>query len=243
MRGQPATIGGRHTVAEVEIGPRRMQPGIAALVRRERGPLSGPLRVGRRARLRRVDLPDAMELLDSLRPAAIGLSSEIGYRGGAAFLRMWQSSRPGRWAVIWTPGDRWFSLEVDGGYALDHFEEDTPDEGARQLLSKYVDVALAYVLGDLTRACRTISLRGGNGADRRWRSRTPFVASRRLQGGAQAVALTPHPQNRRASAEGSASGRSLASNAVRGDGCSRSQPGSRAHAARCRPRARRGGQH
>ncbi|MFD4958934.1 hypothetical protein [Microbacterium sp. NPDC058389] len=104
----------------------------------------------------------AMETLGSLRPEASDLSSEIGDRRGAAFLRIWQTDRPGRWAVIFSPGDRWFSLEVDGGYSLDLFEEDTPEEEARQLLTKYVDVALAYVRGSMV-------------AERTGRFRAPLV--------------------------------------------------------------------
>jgi hypothetical protein len=105
-----------------------------------------------------MDIAGAMETLSSLQPHASDLSVEIGDRRGGAFLRIWQPSRPGRWAVIWSPGDRWFSVEVDGGYTLDYFEEDTPDEEARQLLTTYVGIALSYVRGDMT-AERTKRLR------------------------------------------------------------------------------------
>lgn len=96
-----------------------------------------------------MDVRGALEFLSSIRPDAVDLSSEIGDRDRAAFLRVWQPSRPDRWAVVWTPGDRWFSVDVEGGYSLDHFEDDTPDEDVRELLSRYVDVALAYVRGDM----------------------------------------------------------------------------------------------
>lgn len=90
----------------------------------------------------------AMELLRSLRPDADDMLVEIGHRGDAAFLRIWQLARPSRWAVVSTPGDRWFAVEVDGGYSLNHFEEDTREEDVHRLLSTYVGVAMAYLRSD-----------------------------------------------------------------------------------------------
>jgi hypothetical protein len=50
--------------------------------------------------------------------------------------------------VVWAPGDRWFAVEIDGGYSLDHFEELTHDDEVHRTLSSYVDIAVAYVRSD-----------------------------------------------------------------------------------------------
>ena len=54
-------------------------------------------------------------------------------------------SNPERFAVVNSPGDRWFSLDVDGGFSLDHFEEDTPDDDVAQIFRRYIDVGLEYL--------------------------------------------------------------------------------------------------
>ena len=70
---------------------------------------------------------------------------ERGKRRDAAFLHLSVSDRPGRWAVVSSPGDRWFSLEVDGGFSLDHFEEDTPDADVVRILRNYATLGLQYL--------------------------------------------------------------------------------------------------
>ncbi|MFK4806209.1 hypothetical protein ACI3KX_10095 [Microbacterium sp. ZW CA_36] len=99
-----------------------------------------------------MDVTGALDLLSLMRPANVELSAETGLRHDAAYLRIWQPARPDRWGVVCTPGDRWFALQVDGGFSLDHFEEDTDDEDVRRLLSNYVDLAVTYVRGDITAA-------------------------------------------------------------------------------------------
>jgi hypothetical protein len=47
--------------------------------------------------------------------------------------------------VVSTPGDRWFSLEIDGGFSSDHLEEETPDSEVMERLGVYVDLASDYV--------------------------------------------------------------------------------------------------
>ncbi|MGN6239875.1 MAG: hypothetical protein ACTHNI_09025 [Cellulosimicrobium cellulans] len=88
------------------------------------------------------------EVEDFLRRSAQDLedlSVALGRRGDAAFLRLSDPSGEDCWAVVWSPGDRWFSIEIVGGYSLDHFEEETPDDEARHILDEYVGVALAYL--------------------------------------------------------------------------------------------------
>lgn len=87
--------------------------------------------------------------LRALRPRHEGVSADPGIRDGAAFLRMGRTTAPERWAVVWTPGDRWLALDVDGGFSLNHFEEGIADDQFEQRLEQYVDVGLAYVIGDM----------------------------------------------------------------------------------------------
>ena len=87
-------------------------------------------------------------VLRSLRPNSDEVDSEVGTRNGAAYLHLKQTARPDRSAVIWSPGDRWFALDVDGRFSLNHFEEVMADDDAQRLLEKYVIVGLTYILGD-----------------------------------------------------------------------------------------------
>jgi hypothetical protein len=86
-----------------------------------------------------------LAVLSAIRPESSEFASELGQRGDAAYLRMTKSSEPTRWAVVWSPGDRWFSLDVDGGFSLNYFEEETPDADARRILATYVDLAVQYL--------------------------------------------------------------------------------------------------
>jgi hypothetical protein len=94
---------------------------------------------------------DALATLASMRPEAATIESELGQRGHTVHLRVSRVGSPERWAVVWTPGDVWFSLEVEGGYALDHLEgEDTPDDDVRRILAELIEIAVQYVLSDTT---------------------------------------------------------------------------------------------
>lgn len=97
-----------------------------------------------------LDVSAVNEVLRSLRPNSDEVKSEIGTRGDAAYLRLNQPERLDRWAIISTPGDRWFALDVDGGFSLNHFEEETLDDDARRLLEKYVAIGSAYILSGTT---------------------------------------------------------------------------------------------
>lgn len=94
-----------------------------------------------------MDLSNIETILRSLRPSHDGVDIDLGTRDGAAFLHLTQPARPERWAVVWTPGDGWFALDVDGGFSLNHVEEETPDDEVRRLLEQYVKIGLTYVLG------------------------------------------------------------------------------------------------
>jgi hypothetical protein len=90
-------------------------------------------------------IADAVALLGLLRPEIEGVSADVGQRDDVAYLRIAKAGAPTTWAVVSSPGDRWFSLEVDGGLSFDYFEEGTPDEEARRLLERLVGCAVQYI--------------------------------------------------------------------------------------------------
>lgn len=92
-----------------------------------------------------MDIDGARALLESLKPDAPRYVSEVGVKGDAAYLHVVGQAYPERWGVVSSPGDRWFSVEIDGGFSLDHFEEETSDIDAAALLQAYVEIALAYL--------------------------------------------------------------------------------------------------
>lgn len=85
------------------------------------------------------------ELLLSLCPEALRRTSEAGIRDGAGFLLLRKAGHSNRWAVVTTPGDRWFSVEVDGNFSMEHFEEETADEDVERILTDFMSVAAAYL--------------------------------------------------------------------------------------------------
>jgi hypothetical protein len=94
-----------------------------------------------------MDLAQMEELLAMITPSP-PFASERGIRDDVSVLRISKDrSSDGRWIVISTPGDRWFSVQTDGGFALNHFEEDTPDDFVADLLGRYVAIGIAYLNG------------------------------------------------------------------------------------------------
>jgi hypothetical protein len=73
-----------------------------------------------------------------------GVAEEVGIRGGIAYLSL-VGAGSGRRAVVHTPGDRWFSVQVDGGFSWDHFEEVATDDDVRHVLAECVTLATVYV--------------------------------------------------------------------------------------------------
>lgn len=62
-------------------------------------------------------------------------------------LRCWKAGAIKQWAAVSSPGDQWFSIEVDGGYSEEYFEEDTSDVDVVDRLGVYL-AAAAYVAGE-----------------------------------------------------------------------------------------------
>jgi hypothetical protein len=87
----------------------------------------------------------ALLVLESLRPTSPDIIIELGCHEEVAYIRLHARAAPDRWAVVSTPGDRWFSLEVNGGLSWNHFEEETQDGDVKGILSHCVESAMVYV--------------------------------------------------------------------------------------------------
>ncbi len=92
-----------------------------------------------------VTAAEALAMLEVLCVAQADLSVETALREGAAWARF---TRGERWALVSTPGSRWFSVETDTGHRLQLVDANTSKDQSAQLLAAYVDVAEAYVRGD-----------------------------------------------------------------------------------------------
>lgn len=88
---------------------------------------------------------EAHTCLTSLRPDRPDIVSEIGTRDDTASLRLQIAMDPDRWALVNTPGDRWFSLNIDGAFSLDYYAEDETDDEVRSVLTRYVKLAVLYL--------------------------------------------------------------------------------------------------
>jgi hypothetical protein len=86
------------------------------------------------------------ELLANLRPVDPRITCEMGRRDDTAFLRL-EVHAPDRWAVVWTPGDRWFALDTDKRLSDNIFDEGISDDDANKILTLHVAAATAYVRG------------------------------------------------------------------------------------------------
>lgn len=111
---------------------------------------------------------EALEVLTQLRDqVSPGLDTELGTRRDAAYLKVANKTDPHDFAVVWTPGDRWFSLDVAGGFSLIYIEEETPDDEVRERLESYLSIGLRYLSGDRqnvrSKLLRIPSVRVGSG--------------------------------------------------------------------------------
>jgi hypothetical protein len=89
--------------------------------------------------------------LRSSAPHVDGIACHLGLRRDAAFLRLSSIDEPKRWAIVASPGSRWFSVEVPGGFTLDHFDEGLDDDEVRAIVDDFLAVAVAYVRSGATR--------------------------------------------------------------------------------------------
>lgn len=82
---------------------------------------------------------------EQARAAARGWNSDVEVRDDAVGLVMTATGRPRRKVVIVSPGDRWISLEVDGGFSLDHFEEAMDERDFRGVFEHHLQLADSYL--------------------------------------------------------------------------------------------------
>jgi len=98
-----------------------------------------------------VNVSEAESLLRELASSVVGADVEVGTRGKApnssAYIKLTSVSDLGDYAVVWTPGDRWFSLDVKGGFSLNEFGEDCEASEVRAILERFLRVATAYIEG------------------------------------------------------------------------------------------------
>lgn len=98
-----------------------------------------------------LNIANAEALLRDLAASTIEAKAEVGQSGQAphnyAFLRLTSPSDADKYAVISTPGDGWFQLEVNGGFLTGTTSDLTTDAEVRELLEPYVAGAIAYLDG------------------------------------------------------------------------------------------------
>lgn len=92
-----------------------------------------------------VTAAEALAMLEVLCIAQADLEVTTALRSGAAWARF---ERNERWALVSTPGSRWFSVETDTGHRLQLVDANSSKDQSAQLLAAYVDIAEAYVRGD-----------------------------------------------------------------------------------------------
>lgn len=92
-----------------------------------------------------VTAAEALAMLEVLALAHIDLTVTTELRDGAARARF---ARGDRWAVVSTPGSRWFSVETDTGHRTELVDATSSKDESARLLAVYVDVAEAYVRGE-----------------------------------------------------------------------------------------------
>jgi hypothetical protein len=101
------------------------------------------------------NVSEAEKLLRELAASVDIARVEVGTRGQphntSAYLKLTPLSGADDYAVVWTPGDRWFSLEVNGGYSLDVFGEDYEEPEVREILERFLRIATAYIEGRWSR--------------------------------------------------------------------------------------------
>lgn len=97
-----------------------------------------------------MDSYEARVVMESIDVPIRGVSVETGFRGASAYLKIGSRVRASEFAVVSTPGDGWFSLDVGGGYSYDYFEEEISDADATRVINRLAHAAFAYTQGQVT---------------------------------------------------------------------------------------------
>lgn len=92
-----------------------------------------------------VTAAEAQAMLEVLVVAQADLDVATELRDGAARARF---ARGERWAIVSTPGSRWFSVETDTGHRTQLVDATSSKDESARLLAVYVDIAEAYVRGE-----------------------------------------------------------------------------------------------
>jgi hypothetical protein len=103
-----------------------------------------------------VDVATATAFLEKLADSTRGIGVEVGEKGNAphhfAYLKLTSSSELGSYALISTPGERWFELEVTGGFYTGTADDLATDEEVHEYLEDYFTTAAAYLAGNWSAA-------------------------------------------------------------------------------------------
>lgn len=98
-----------------------------------------------------MNIADTEALLSERGAAAEGLLAEVGTAGRAphdyAYLKLTTPSDTERYAIVSTPGNRWFELEVTGGYNTGRTDDLASDETVREYVEQFLRAAIAYLNG------------------------------------------------------------------------------------------------
>lgn len=105
-----------------------------------------------------VTAAEALATLEALVPEHGDLSPTTGLHDGEAFVRL---SAGERWAVVSTPGTRWFSVRVDTGHRARLDDTTSTRAEAAMLLRTYVEVGASYVRGRATDAGDRLTVAAG----------------------------------------------------------------------------------
>lgn len=98
-----------------------------------------------------MNVHDAEAALASLDTSSSDADVEVGIGGRPphhyAYLKLTSRSDPKDFAIVSTPGDRWFTVEVAGNFAHNEFSEENDDAEVRRILQNYLSAGIAYLHG------------------------------------------------------------------------------------------------
>jgi hypothetical protein len=80
---------------------------------------------------------------------------EVGVDGNAphdfAYITLYSDSDPEQFAVVSSPGSRWFEIKVNGGFYTGRADDMADDAEVREYIEEYVEAATAYLAGRWSR--------------------------------------------------------------------------------------------
>lgn len=98
-----------------------------------------------------MNVADTEALLAELSGPIYQARVEVGATGDSphdyAYLKLISMADPNDYATISSPGDRWFTLAVPGGFAHNEFSEFNDNAEVRRILERYVVAGSDYLEG------------------------------------------------------------------------------------------------